>query len=443
MAIAFFTTCGGPFGLESLPSAVGPGLAVVLILVTPLIWSLPIAAMVAELTTLIPEEGGYYIWVREAVGRFWAVQEAWWTMGYSVALLASFPVLFVSYLSFFIPALATTSTTPDLGMITLIRWLFAVVFILSAMAMNLRGARNVGDSSKFGAAFVLGAFGALVLGWLIKGPAPGAVFSIIRNDLGTHNAGVLLFGLSIVIFNFSGWDNVSTYAAEVDNPQRNYPLAIGGALLAMILCYLLPVLAGLSVTTDSGVWNADEGWPAISRLIGGRLLGSLLAAAGVVSMWSLFNAQLLYVSRLPLVMACDGWLPKVVANITHDTAVPKFAVLFFCAITAIFAALSFGSLVVIICLLNTSALVLEFIALIVFRVRRPNALRSFRVPGGWLGISCVCVSFFSVAMMVLVSTLREWRNFPEQLVVVGIIVFSGVALYFLRRKVAVPPERLV
>jgi amino acid transporter len=442
MAIAFFTTCGGPFGLESLPSAVGPGLAVVLILATPLVWSLPIAAMVAELTTLIPAEGGYYIWVREAVGRFWAVQEAWWTIGYSIALLASFPVLFVSYLSFFIPALATPNI-PDSGMIALIRWLLAVVFILTAMAMNLRGARNVGDSSKFGAAFVLGAFGALVLGWLIKGPAPGAVFSIIRNDLGTHNAGALLFGLSIVIFNFSGWDNVSTYAAEVDNPQRNYPLAIGGALLAMILCYLLPVLAGLSVTTDPGVWNADAGWPTISRLIGGRLLGSLLAAAGVVSMWSLFNAQLLYVSRLPLVMACDGWIPRVIADVSPDTAVPKFAILFFCTITAIFAALSFGSLVVIICLLNTSALFLEFIALIVFRVRRPRAPRSFRVPGGWLGISCACVSFFSVASMVLVATLREWRNFPGQLVVVGIIVFSGATLYFFRRKIAAPPASVL
>jgi amino acid transporter len=188
------------------------------------------------------------------------------------------------------------------------------------------------------------------------------------------------------------------------------------------------------------VWNADAGWPAIARLIGGRLLGSLLAAAGVVSMWSLFNAQLLYISRLPLVMACDGWLPKVAANVTRDTAVPKFAILFFCAITAIFAALSFGALVVIICLLNTAALALEFLALIVLRVRRPNAVRSFRIPGGWLGISCVCVPFFSVATMVLVSTLREWRNFPGQLVVVGIIVFSGATLYFLRRKVAVPPQ---
>lgn len=72
--LVFFTTSGGAFGLEALIGAVGPGWAVALIVVTPLIWSLPTALMVAELATLMPEEGGYYVWVREALGPFWAVQ---------------------------------------------------------------------------------------------------------------------------------------------------------------------------------------------------------------------------------------------------------------------------------------------------------------------------------------------------------------------------------
>jgi amino acid transporter len=361
MAAAFFTTCGGPFGMEPLPSAVGPGLAVVLILVTTFIWSMPVALMVAELATLMPEEGGYYIWVRESLGPFWAVQEAWWTMAYSVGLMASFPVLFVSYIGFFIPSLAPTVETPHPGTLALIRWLLAVAFIFTAMAVNFRGARNVGRSSKFGAAFVLGAFGALVLNWLERAPAPAAVFSILRQDLGTHNRAVLLLGLSIISFNYSGWDNVSTFAAEVDRPQRNYPRAMGAAMVAMVLSYLLPVLAGLSVTTDPAVWNPDAGWPVIARMIGGRLLGELLAAAGIVSMWSLFNAQLLYVSRLPFAMASDAWLPRVIAEVPPDGAAPKVAIASFCAIAAVFAVFSFGSLAVIICLLYTAALVLNFL----------------------------------------------------------------------------------
>src|SRR5271155_136718 len=126
MSVAFFTTCGGPFGLEPLPAAVGPGWAVVLILVAPLLWSLPMALMVAELATLLPDEGGYYIWVRESLGSFWAVQEAWWTMGYGIALAAIFPVLFVSYLTFFIPSLGSSAG----GSAALIRWLVAVLVIV-------------------------------------------------------------------------------------------------------------------------------------------------------------------------------------------------------------------------------------------------------------------------------------------------------------------------
>jgi amino acid transporter len=436
MAVAFFTTCGGPFGLEPLPAAVGPGWAVLLILAAPMFWSLPVALMVAEISTLMPEEGGYYVWVRETMGPFWGVQEGWWTIGCSIGLMATFPVLFVSYISFFIPALARGANTTHAGELAFIRWAVAAAFILSAMAVNLRGARDVGRSSKIGAGFVLGAFALMVGTWLVRGPAAHDVLGVVTRDFAASNPSAFLLGLSLVSFNFSGWDNVSTYAAEVDRPQRNYPIALGGALLALVLCYLLPVLAGLSITTSPAIWNTDAGWPVISRLIGGPWLAAMIAAAGVISTWGLFNAQLLYVSRLPFVMARDGWLPRPLAEVSPETGVPKVAILIFCGITAVFAALPFGSLAIINCLLYTPALALEFLALIILRVRRPHAPRSFRVPGGWWGMSIVCVAFFAGALLVLLATLREWRSYPGQLLLVGIVLVSGIALYFLRRRVA-------
>ena len=112
------------------------------------------------------------------------------------------------------------------------------------------------------------------------------------------------------------------------------------------------------------------------------------------------------------------------------------AILCFCAITALFAALSFGSLAVIQCLLYAAALTLEFLALIVLRIRRPEVRRSFRVPGGWWGMSYVCVTPFAFVALVLLATLRDWRSFPRQLLVVGVVVLSAVALYFSRRRIA-------
>jgi len=433
-SLVFFTTCGGAYGVEPLIGAVGPGLAILFIVITPFVWSLPMSLMVAELATLMPEEGGYYVWVREALGPFWAVQEGCWTMSCCVALLAMFPVLFVNYLTFFFPALAPSANAAHPLMGSLFRWFIAFLVILTAMAVNLRGSREVGNSAKISATFVLSAFALLVIVWLLWGPAPSIAFSIIHQDLASHRQNALLLGLSYVVFNYSGWDNVSTYAAEVDRPQRNYPFAIGIGLVVVTLTYFLPVIAGISVSTDPQVWSADAGWPSIAELIGGRWLGALLAAAGLVGTWCLFNAQLLYVSRLPFVMACDGWFPKALRRISPDTAVPKLAVVGFCALTAVFVALSFGSLAVIQCLTYAGALTLEFLALIILRIRYPNAPRSFRVPGGWWGMAYVCLTPFAFAALVVYATLRDWRSIQGQLLVVGVAVLGGVILYFARRR---------
>jgi amino acid transporter len=203
----------------------------------------------------------------------------------------------------------------------------------------------------------------------------------------------------------------------------------------------LPVLAGVSVTSDPRIWSADTGWPAVARVLGGRWLGAVLAGAGLVSTWGLFNAQLLYVSRLPFVMACDGWLPATLAKISPDTAVPKTAVICFCALTALFVALPFGSLAVIQCLTYAAALTLEFLALILFRIRRPNETRVFRIPGGWLGLAYVCATPFAFATLVVYATLRDWKSFPGQLLLVAATTVAGILLYWFRRGTALSPAK--
>ncbi|MGH9746963.1 MAG: APC family permease [Candidatus Acidiferrales bacterium] len=434
ICIVYFTTCGGPFGLEPLVGAVGPGWTVVLLVVMPLVWSAPLALMVAELATRMPDEGGYYVWVKRTMGPFWGVQEAWWTMGYSIALLAIFPVLFVSYLDFLIPGFGLSADPAHAARGAAIRWLAAVAVIVSATAVNLRGAKNVGRWAKFGAAFVTGAFATMVLAWVHRGPPMSGVTHLVRSDLAGNHRGALLLGLSVIVFNFSGWDNVSTYAAEVDEPQRNYPRAVLGALAIVVLSYLLPVIAGLSVTTDPANWTAEAGWPVIASLIGGRWLGTLISVAGLVSMWELFGAQLLYVSRLPYVLALDAWLPRTFANFSTGAGAPRTAILWLCGLTALFAGFSFGGLAVIQGVLYTGALTLELIALILVRKKKVSAPGCFLVPGGRWGLAYVCVAPMIVAAGVLAATLRDGGSYPNQLLVVGGVAASGIAIYLLRRR---------
>ena len=429
ICVIYFTVSGGAFGLEPLVGAVGPRVATLLIVVTPFVWSLPMALMVAELATLLPEEGGYYVWVKESLGDFWAVQEAWWTMGYSLVLMAMLPLVFVTYLDFFIRGVGATPAHTTLDPFS--RWLIAVAIIFSATTVNLLGARDVGRLSKISASLVVGSFVVLILAWLLRHVGPASVVG--AQDRGSQHTNALLLGLSYIVFNYSGWDNASTYAGEVDQPQRNYPRAIAAALIVVILGNLLPVVAGISVTTDPAVWTGG-GWPVIAQLISGRWLGGLIAVAGLISMWALVNAQLFYVSRLPYALARDGWLPLGLAKVSSSSASPKTAVLCCGCVAAALAAFPLGGLAVIQCLLYAPALTLEFLALIIFRLRLPQVHRPFRAPGGWWGLSYVWLAPFAFAAVVLFATLRDWRSFPAELLVVALVVLSGAAFYFIQRK---------
>src|SRR4051794_27257113 len=94
----YFMVSGGPYGLEELARKVGFDAAIAVLLVTPLVWSVPTALMVGELAAALPEEGGYYAWVRRALGPFWGYQEAWLSLAASVFDMAIYPTIFLLYL---------------------------------------------------------------------------------------------------------------------------------------------------------------------------------------------------------------------------------------------------------------------------------------------------------------------------------------------------------
>ena len=97
VAATYFMVAGGPYGLEELLHRSGYEGALAILLLTPLLWSLPTALMVGELASALPNEGGYYVWVRRALGPFWGFQEAWLSLCASVFDMAIYPTLFLLY----------------------------------------------------------------------------------------------------------------------------------------------------------------------------------------------------------------------------------------------------------------------------------------------------------------------------------------------------------
>jgi amino acid transporter len=102
-AVIFLTVSGGPYGLEPLLSYGGTHGALLILMLTPLLWDVPTIFVVMELNSMMPVTGGYYQWVKRALGIRWAWYEGWWTWLYTFVDLAIYPVLFVEYASFFFP----------------------------------------------------------------------------------------------------------------------------------------------------------------------------------------------------------------------------------------------------------------------------------------------------------------------------------------------------
>ena len=98
IGITYCMVAGGPYGLEDLVHNAGYRNAVLLLLITPVLWAFPVTLMVSELSAALPEEGGYYVWVRRAMGPFWGFQEAWLSFAASIFDMAIYPTLFITYL---------------------------------------------------------------------------------------------------------------------------------------------------------------------------------------------------------------------------------------------------------------------------------------------------------------------------------------------------------
>src|SRR4051794_6046149 len=142
-AIIFLTVSGGPYGLEPLLTYAGKNASILLLLLTPIVWDVPSVLTVLELNAMMPVTGGYYQWVKRALGVRWAFFEGWWTWLYTFVDLAIYPVLFIEYGSFFFPGLEAYKVP------------VCLCIIWSSAALNIRGIVPVGKTSLFLGVLVL------------------------------------------------------------------------------------------------------------------------------------------------------------------------------------------------------------------------------------------------------------------------------------------------
>ncbi|HET6253584.1 MAG TPA: APC family permease [Puia sp.] len=417
-AVIFLTVSGGPYGLEQLFAGVGTHGAILLLLVTPLLWDIPTILTVLELNSLMPVTGGYYQWVKHALGLRWAFFEGWWTWLYTFLDLAIYPVLFVTYTSFFFPGIAHY------------RLIICLVIIWSSALLNILGIVPVGKVSMLLGVIVLAPF-LILFGWLLHTGHPTPV--PIPSLKGVQLPAISL-GLYYVMWNFLGWDNATTYAGEVKRPVRSYVLSIGIAFILILGIYLLTALSvhwsGIDPTTLD---SENRGFPVLGTLIGGRWLGILVAIGGMASQMGLYSAVLLSVSRVPQVMADDQLLPTWFCSLHRRYRTPYVSILVSSAIVSILVLFTFSDLVVMDIILYGAGLFLEFLALIVLRVREPDRPRPFRIPLNITGLIIMILLptaiYFIALTGALYSAEKMWGPITLAL---GMLLSAAVAWRLVR-----------
>ena len=383
-AATFFIVSGGPYGTEEIVRGHGYGGALLLLVLVPLLWSLPVGLLVGELGSALPHTGGFTVWVTRGLGAFWGLQEGWLSAVVGLVGLAIYPTLMVGYLARFWPALG------DIG-IGGQGWWACLGLVVLCTAWNSLGIRRVGQGSEALGFLLLAPFGVVIVLGLLTLPSGGlegarsAFAAAPPEDESSWVAGLVL-----AMWNYTGFDNAGTFAAEVEHPQRNYPRAMLLSIAIITAVYVASVLGASASGMPPAAW--DEGsWVEVGRRLGGEKMAVAIALGATACATGMFLAALLSWSRLAEAMALDGWLPSTVARRSKRTGTPTSAVVLGGALSTLFLGLGLKRLVEIYVLLYGAALLLEFAALVSLRVREPALPRPFRVPGGVLGCALLSV----------------------------------------------------
>jgi amino acid transporter len=409
--LMFSYTTGGPFGMEEMVGTSGPGLTLLYILLIPLFWSVPVSLVTAELTTAIPVEGGFYRWVRAGYGDFWGFLAGWWNWSASWLLGGGYAVLFSDYLTIWFPSLVGWK-----------HYLVSLALISFLAYINIRGIQLAGMV-------------ATILEFSVL--LPILLLCVIAASEWHHNPFVPLtpphvppfqvfgVGLALGLWLYSGYEQLSSVAEEIENPQRNYPRALAIVIPLSMAVYFFPALLSLAALGNWNEWTVAY-LSRAAELIGGSWLGLLMTVAAMLCNVSLLNATILTSTRMPSSMAEDGYLPAFFAQKHPKYGSPWIAILISSAIYAALALHTLAQLLTVYVWLRILVTILTVLSAWRLRQTKPDTPRPFHIPWGKVGLGYVVIAPILMGVVALAGSDRfalKWGPLP---VVFGVLAYFAL-----------------
>ena len=376
LALFYGYTAGGPFGYEGIFHDSGPGMAILFLAIVPLFWSIPISLAAAELNSLLPVQGGFYRWSRAAFGDFWGFQCGWWNWAGTFLLNSLYGVLLMDYLSIYFPWLTGNA-----------KWAGACLALCFLSYLNARGIQIAGWLSVALLVAIL-----IPVAWLCI----VAVFHWNHNPFlpfvppGEPLGSVFGKGLALAMWNYAGYEQLSSMTGEMKNPQKTFVRLLAWNTPMNILTYILPTTLALAALGNWQEWQTNYIVTA-SRLIGGEWLGAAMLIAAMIGTLSLSNSTILYTTRIPATMAEDGYLPAWLGKIHPQFRTPVHAIGLSAIVYCVLARFNVEDLVNIYIWTRIATTLLTVLAAWQMRRKLPDAPRSFLIPGGGIGMAYILI----------------------------------------------------
>ncbi len=424
--ILFASVCAGCFGMEDMVGASGPGLTLLIIIVIPLIWAAPIALSCAEIGSAIPEQGGYYVWIKKALGPFWGYCAAFWRTWIWYLNEGILLVLAMDYISSFF-----NLSRPA--------YLIVVALIMIAIAIvNIIGLEAVGWVSVGFLVLIMVPFGLLVIFGIFQ-----MQYNPVEPFFNPYNSTTnnIAYAIVLGVWMYGAFEGPASYAGEISNFKKIFPKALGITVLAMTLTYFLPMIVGLASVGNWQEWSSGGDGSidivVICQTVGGHALGVAMLISAMCSNIIQVNDNMAATTRIPAIISQDGLAPKFFQKLNKKYGTPTYSIIFTCILA--YAVICFGHFDVLIefqTFVFFATYIMLMIGVIALRIKYPEMPRPYRVPLGTKGLIAYAIPVVIICFYCII--------FCSKAAMLGAVIFGPAApiTYFLFKKIYGGPDNI-
>ena len=371
---------------------------------------LPYGLIASELGTTYDSDGGIYDWVTKAFGRKWGSRVAWYYWINFPLWMASLAVVFPEMIENVFGL--TLGLVPTLVIELVFVWIIVLIsfFPVCDSVWILNGAALI----KVLLAVLVGGIGIYVA--FTQGVANEYTVESLVPSFDLHS----LSFISVILFNFLGFEVICTFAGDMENPKKQIPKAIivGGIVIAAI--YIFSAF-GIGVAIPTAEVSTSSGLIDAIQLMTGRMTGPFISVVAVLFLATLFGNMAswsLGVNNTACYASENGDMPKVFGKRSGKNEMPTGTAIMNGAIASVVLIMApflpnqdlFWSFFALNLIMFLLAYLPVFPAFYKLRKIDPDTERPFKVSGGDVFLKILVI----VPMVMLVISL----------------IFTGVPLRF-------------